>query len=1510
MMPHADGYPSGFFRWRRVIALSLVVVSTLFITANAFAQDATPDVSPAPTANSSDPTPAPDASASPDATASQSPSASPSSTPTVEQSATPAPTPTSDPSPSSAPTLTSDAADYAPGATVALTGSGWPFGESVSIFVNDNVGSTWSDTIVTTADGNGVFVVRFNLPNTVIAEYKATATGSGGETASVTFTDSPVPSNSQLEQWDGSAWITGEIGSGYTEGDTVPFRLDVGGVTGTAGDPATFPICRDYQNGSDFGYFKLNPYDTTQAATPGGTITSSFGPVSGVNVTITSVVETGTSGVCVAGARETDVTFTATGGSTQYVLWGGELASPLDPGVGAGHGAGEYPGSSLAMRTGNQNRSIKVAGIIQLAQITVQKIVDAGSATPDQWCFNMSPNPNNVALPLCPASGTDSVVFFGLSTGNYTVTETSISGYAFASGTGTNCTFSGSTATASVATATTPTDATCVFHNTIQTGSILVTKYQDTNGDGSQAATGEPGLQNWSIFIDTDNSHTLNGTESAQTTNASGQTTFTGLTPGNYSICEVLATGWHNSDPGSDSAPCKTVSVTANSQATAKLGNYQNGSITGHKYNDPNSDGDLSDGVAMPDWTIRLYNGDGSSLLTSATTNSSGVYTFPDLAPGSYLVCEVLPNGTWHQSAPGGTDCDSISGVASGGFPVTITSNLDVTGKDFGNYQSNTTTTTQLYGSASPNDPVNDDASVPIGSSVYDTASLSGTLGTAGGSVSFFYRQVSTDPNSIPSVTGTTCTSGTQIGSNVTVTNGVPVSGSDDQALNAAGVYEFWAVYSGDLNNLGSASTCGSETVVVPLKQPAISTQVKNGSSNVSDGGSVAIGSSLGDAASFTTNPASGGSPAATVSYYWAGPLTAAQDAALTCTAVEGTQLGSNVTVSGTTIPASTTTVPLTDAGTYEFWAIYSGDSNNLPATSTCRSETVVVDKNTTTSSTQVKNTNGTLATGDDTNVADGGQVPNPTTVYDTVTLGGATSGATGMVSYYYKKTSSDPSTIPTPDCTTGGTLIGSAVSVTGGSAPASSTVPLNAAGVYEFWAVYTGDGNNLGSTSTCGAETVVVPKNTTSTATQVKRTTGNTNVVDNSTVPNGTSVYDTATLTGKTSNAGGTVTYFYKKTSSDPSTIPTPDCTTGGTQIGNTPVTVASGVVPNSSSVVLSAAGVYEFWAVYSGDGNNLGSTSTCGSETVVVPLNTTSIATQVKLASGNSNVADGGTLVQGTTVYDTATLTGKTANAGGTVTYYVQKQTTSTPTCNAGTSLGAKTVLNGVVPKSDNYTFPTSGVYEFWAVYSGDPNNLGSTSACGSETVQVLLNTGAHTIGFWRNKNGQDIITKRCAGTSGTSLYTFLTQFNPFKDLTSSTCSTIAKYVTNVIDAASSSGSSMNPMLKAQMLATALSVYFSDPALGGNQIGAAQPLGGVVIDLTKICADASAENGTCKGGFEDVGSAFGGATSLTVMQTLLYENNVSNSGGSTWYANVKSTQELAKDTFDAINNNVVFGP
>jgi MBG domain (YGX type) len=91
-----------------------------------------------------------------------------------------------------APTIESDQADYAPGATVRLTGSGWGPGESVHIFVNDDVGQTWQYNGDVTADASGAFTTEFQLPSSFVATYKVTATGAAGETVTTTFTDASI----------------------------------------------------------------------------------------------------------------------------------------------------------------------------------------------------------------------------------------------------------------------------------------------------------------------------------------------------------------------------------------------------------------------------------------------------------------------------------------------------------------------------------------------------------------------------------------------------------------------------------------------------------------------------------------------------------------------------------------------------------------------------------------------------------------------------------------------------------------------------------------------------------------------------------------------------------------------------------------------------------------------------------------------------------------------------------------------------------------------------------------------------------------------------------------------------------------------------------------------------------------------------------------------------------------------------------------------------------------------
>jgi probable HAF family extracellular repeat protein len=202
----------------------------------------------------------------------------------------------------------------------------------------------------------------------------------------------------------------------------------------------------------------------------------------------------------------------------------------------------------------------------------------------------------------------------------------------------------------------------------------------------------------------------------------------------------------------------------------------------------------------------------------------------------------------------------------------------------------------------------------------------------------------------------------------------------------------------------------------------------------------------------------------------------------------------------------------------------------------------------------------------------------------------------------------------------------------------------------------------------------------------------------------------------------------------------------------------------------------------------------------------------------------------------------------------------------------------------------------------------------------------TGALSMGFWKNPNGQNIITNYCKPSGGMSLMTFLTGFNPFKDDTATTCASEAAYVSGIINAASCSGSTCNAMLRAQMLATALDVYFSTPGLGGNQVGAynglgasTPALGGTAIDLSSVCSMADGSGGgSCSGTFEDARSEFGITTSYrgtTVLQLLSYANYSSKTNGSPvaspntgqcWYADNKARQVIAKDVFDNINNDI----
>ena len=121
---------------------------------------------------------------------------------------------------------------------------------------------------------------------------------------------------------------------------------------------------------------------------------------------------------------------------------------------------------------------------------------------------------------------------------------------------------------------------------------------------------------------------------------------------------------------------------------------------SGTKFEDLNANGVKDAGEpGIAGWPIYLLNAAGTTVVQSTTTDSNGDYTFDEIVPGSYKVCEAADNNTsdsttWYQSYPktGTTDlytgCTGLnSAYAANGYAVTLATNANDTGNDFGNYQ-------------------------------------------------------------------------------------------------------------------------------------------------------------------------------------------------------------------------------------------------------------------------------------------------------------------------------------------------------------------------------------------------------------------------------------------------------------------------------------------------------------------------------------------------------------------------------------------------------------------------------------------------------------------------------------------------------------------------------------------------------------------------------------------------------------------------------------------------------
>ena len=171
-------------------------------------------------------------------------------------------------------------------------------------------------------------------------------------------------------------------------------------------------------------------------------------------------------------------------------------------------------------------------------------------------------------------------------------------------------------------------------------------------------------------------------TEVASTqTVTGGAYSFTGITPGSYTVEEVSKQGWAQTYPAgnvytvvvsnTDQVTVTKADQTSVTSTEVNFGNVPTVSISGMKFEDLNGNGQKdADEKGLKDWTIRLQSP--QITETTTTTGQDGSYQFQNLPPGDYTVSEVLQSG-WLQTSPAG-----------GSYLVMLT-DADVSERDFGN---------------------------------------------------------------------------------------------------------------------------------------------------------------------------------------------------------------------------------------------------------------------------------------------------------------------------------------------------------------------------------------------------------------------------------------------------------------------------------------------------------------------------------------------------------------------------------------------------------------------------------------------------------------------------------------------------------------------------------------------------------------------------------------------------------------------------------------------------------
>lgn len=392
-----------------------------------------------------------------------------------------------------------------------------------------------------------------------------------------------------------------------------------------------------------------------------------------------------------------------------------------------------------------------------------------------------------------------------------------------------------------------------------------------------------------------------------------------------------------------------------------------------------------------------------------------------------------------------------------------------------------------------------------------------------------------------------------------------------------------------------------------------------------------------------------------------------------------------------------------TQTGYYWWQASYGGDANNAPVSTGCTEETVVGS--------------GTPALTLSVPDAAPAGAPLPAGEISAVLSGASNPLSSDTITFDLY----GPYLIATPpDCFTEVPAWTGSAAVTGNgpfSPGPTPALPALSQGNYWWYASFSGDTNNTPANSGCGPplETVVPASGS---------------PVLGISAPN----YDTVGTVIPASAINGVLSGTTGATTGDtiifdvfgPLGSAPVDCTTGGTQVGNSVPVSGDNTYNPTAGFTPTQVGEYWWYAYTTGDANNLPVNSGCQQLEMTVGLSVPTITVSAP------SIGTDGTLITAADI--AATLSSSSAGPPtGDITFSVFGPDAAPPTCTSGgAQVGLAVAVNGVNTYNPTAGFtPTQpGKYWWYASYTGDAKNLPSNSACGAAETTVGLTVPTVTV------------------------------------------------------------------------------------------------------------------------------------------------------------------------------------